>query len=108
MPKVNKRSSSGSAPSSTSQPYAKNSSNSNSNTKNNKAGQGASGINLITPNTSLGQHFLKNPAVVAAIVEKAAIRNTDVVLEIGPGTLCSFAPVLHAHLTGISNYLYWT
>jgi 18S rRNA (adenine1779-N6/adenine1780-N6)-dimethyltransferase len=44
------------------------------------------GVNLITPNTSLGQHFLKNPAVVTAIVDKAAIRNTDIVLEIGPGT----------------------
>jgi len=45
-----------------------------------------SGANLITPNTSLGQHFLKNPAVVTAIVTKAAIHPTDVVLEIGPGT----------------------
>jgi len=43
------------------------------------------GINLITPNTGLGQHFLKNPAVVNAIVQKAAIKPTDVVLEIGPG-----------------------
>ena len=90
MPKVNKRSSSSSAPSSSSQPYAKN--NGNSNNTNNKAGQGASGVNLITPNTNLGQHFLKNPAVVAAIVEKAAIRNTDVVLEIGPGKLLPPSP----------------
>lgn len=46
----------------------------------------SSGINLIAPNTSLGQHFLKNPAVVAAIVAKAALKPTDVVLEVGPGT----------------------
>ncbi len=33
-----------------------------------------------------GQHFLKNMSVVQAIVAKAAIRPTDIVLEIGPGT----------------------
>ncbi len=33
-----------------------------------------------------GQHILKNPQVVKAIVEKAGIQPTDVVLEIGPGT----------------------
>ena len=37
-------------------------------------------------NTGLGQHILKNPLVVQAIVDKAALRSTDVVLEIGPGT----------------------
>ena len=42
--------------------------------------------NLITPNTSIGQHFLKNPAVVTAIIQKSGIKQTDVVLEIGPGT----------------------
>ena len=40
----------------------------------------------MTPNTHLGQHFLKNPAVVASIVQKAGITPTDTVLEIGPGT----------------------
>ena len=35
---------------------------------------------------SLGQHLLKNPLVTAAMVEKAAIKSTDTVLEIGPGT----------------------
>lgn len=33
-----------------------------------------------------GQHILKNPLVVNAIVDKAALRPTDVVLEVGPGT----------------------
>ncbi|CAG9320821.1 unnamed protein product [Blepharisma stoltei] len=33
-----------------------------------------------------GQHILKNPMIVKAIVEKSAIRPTDIVLEIGPGT----------------------
>lgn len=35
---------------------------------------------------SKGQHILKNPLVVQSIVEKAGIKSTDVVLEIGPGT----------------------
>jgi 18S rRNA (adenine1779-N6/adenine1780-N6)-dimethyltransferase len=52
------------------------------------------GTNLIAPNTSLGQHFLKNPAVVTAIVAKAALKPTDVVLEIGPGTGNMTVPLL--------------
>merc|ERR1740129_2482227 len=35
---------------------------------------------------ALGQHILKNPLVVQAIIDKSALRNTDTVLEIGPGT----------------------
>eukprot|EP00252_Welwitschia_mirabilis_P018117 TRINITY_DN4030_c0_g1_i1.p1 TRINITY_DN4030_c0_g1~~TRINITY_DN4030_c0_g1_i1.p1 ORF type:complete len:344 (+),score=45.56 TRINITY_DN4030_c0_g1_i1:169-1200(+) len=35
---------------------------------------------------SKGQHILKNPMLVQTIVEKAGIKSTDVVLEIGPGT----------------------
>jgi len=37
-------------------------------------------------NTGLGQHILKNPLVVQGLVDKAALRPTDTVLEIGPGT----------------------
>ncbi|XP_077203334.1 dimethyladenosine transferase isoform X2 [Paroedura picta] len=37
-------------------------------------------------NTGLGQHILKNPLIVNSIVEKAALRPTDIVLEVGPGT----------------------
>lgn len=37
-------------------------------------------------NTGLGQHVLKNPLVVRALVEKAGLRPTDTVLEVGPGT----------------------
>ncbi|KAG8871051.1 Dimethyladenosine transferase, partial [Tulasnella sp. 331] len=33
-----------------------------------------------------GQHILKNPAVAQAIVDKANLRPTDKVLEVGPGT----------------------
>lgn len=37
-------------------------------------------------NTGLGQHILKNPLVVQGLVDKAALRSTDTVLEIGSGT----------------------
>lgn len=37
-------------------------------------------------NKDFGQHILKNPLVVTAMVEKAALRPTDIVLEVGPGT----------------------
>ena len=48
--------------------------------------QNALGRTLATPNTGLGQHFLKNPAIVDGIITKAALNATDTVLEIGPGT----------------------
>jgi len=37
-------------------------------------------------NHALGQHILKNPLIVQALVDKSALRGTDTVLEIGPGT----------------------
>lgn len=37
-------------------------------------------------NKDFGQHILKNPLIIDAMIEKAAIRPTDVVLEVGPGT----------------------
>jgi len=52
------------------------------------------GVNLVAPNTNLGQHFLKNPAVVTSIVQKASIGPSDVVLEIGPGTGNMTIPLL--------------
>jgi 18S rRNA (adenine1779-N6/adenine1780-N6)-dimethyltransferase len=57
--------------------------------KSNQGGEGGGGQTvrtLLAPNTSIGQHFLKNPAVVDAIVAKSQIRSTDTVLEVGPGT----------------------
>ncbi|CEH13913.1 rrna adenine dimethylase [Ceraceosorus bombacis] len=33
-----------------------------------------------------GQHILKNPGVAQAIVDKANLKSTDLVLEVGPGT----------------------
>ncbi|XP_061175404.1 probable dimethyladenosine transferase [Saccostrea echinata] len=41
------------------------------------------GINF---NKEFGQHILKNPLVVNSMIEKSALRPTDVVLEVGPGT----------------------
>lgn len=35
---------------------------------------------------SYGQHILSNPLLVQSIVDKAGVKSTDVVLEIGPGT----------------------
>jgi 18S rRNA (adenine1779-N6/adenine1780-N6)-dimethyltransferase len=54
-------------------------------------GSGASGANsnknnVFKFNTNFGQHILKNPGVSDAIVEKAYLKPTDTVLEIGPGT----------------------
>ncbi|KAF2421836.1 rRNA adenine dimethylase [Tothia fuscella] len=37
-------------------------------------------------NTDLGQHILKNPGVADAIVAKASLKQSDIVLEVGPGT----------------------
>ncbi|XP_066260015.1 probable dimethyladenosine transferase [Euwallacea similis] len=37
-------------------------------------------------NKDFGQHILKNPMVITSMVQKAALRPTDTVLEIGPGT----------------------
>eukprot|EP00467_Chlorarachnion_reptans_P003354 CAMPEP_0114499280 /NCGR_PEP_ID=MMETSP0109-20121206/7331_1 /TAXON_ID=29199 /ORGANISM="Chlorarachnion reptans, Strain CCCM449" /LENGTH=302 /DNA_ID=CAMNT_0001676833 /DNA_START=20 /DNA_END=931 /DNA_ORIENTATION=- len=39
-----------------------------------------------TFNKTFGQHILKNPLIVKTIVERAGIKPTDTVLEIGPGT----------------------
>jgi 18S rRNA (adenine1779-N6/adenine1780-N6)-dimethyltransferase len=63
-------------------------------TKSSQVATSGSGANLVAPNTNLGQHFLKNPAVVTSIVAKAAIKPTDVVLEIGPGTGNVTVPLL--------------
>ncbi|KAL0235274.1 hypothetical protein GEMRC1_001856 [Eukaryota sp. GEM-RC1] len=37
-------------------------------------------------NKTLGQHILKNPLITQGIVDRAEIRPSDVVLEVGPGT----------------------
>lgn len=74
MPKAQKKR--GGANNST--PYSKSSSTSSSSTTATNA--------IFKMNTDLGQHVLKNPGVAQAIVDKAALKPTDTVLEIGPGT----------------------
>jgi 18S rRNA (adenine1779-N6/adenine1780-N6)-dimethyltransferase len=37
-------------------------------------------------NKTHGQHILRNPLIVSAIIQKAGIHRTDTVLEVGPGT----------------------
>ncbi|KAJ1347219.1 hypothetical protein KIN20_002227 [Parelaphostrongylus tenuis] len=37
-------------------------------------------------NTEKGQHILKNPGIINAIVEKSALKSTDTVFEVGSGT----------------------
>lgn len=81
-------------PSATSAPYSISSRQPSHHSSSNDAAEKSFGTNLIAPNTSLGQHFLKNPAVVTAIVAKAALKSTDVVLEIGPGTGNMTVPLL--------------
>uniref|UniRef100_A0A5S6QY06 rRNA adenine N(6)-methyltransferase n=1 Tax=Trichuris muris TaxID=70415 RepID=A0A5S6QY06_TRIMR len=40
----------------------------------------------ISFDTKVGQHILKNPLVVSSIVEKASVKSSDTVFEVGPGT----------------------
>lgn len=49
-------------------------------------GSNANKNNVFKFNTNFGQHILKNPGVSDAIVEKAFLKPTDTVLEVGPGT----------------------
>ena len=50
------------------------------------AGGGSGNKQGMVFKTDLGQHILKNPLVLNALIEKAALRPTDTVLEIGSGT----------------------
>ncbi|KAJ2756356.1 Dimethyladenosine transferase [Coemansia aciculifera] len=51
-------------------------------------GSGAEGSRHFGPmfNKDLGQHILINPLVSQSIVDKARLKQTDTVLEVGPGT----------------------
>jgi len=49
-------------------------------------GVGDAATQAMVFNKDFGQHILKNPLIIQGIVDKAGIRNTDTVLEIGPGT----------------------
>ncbi|KAF2269095.1 dimethyladenosine transferas-like protein [Lojkania enalia] len=71
MPKAKRKSHSGGADSS---PYSKPST------------KAAAAHSIFKMNTDLGQHILKNPGVASAIVQKANLKQSDHVLEVGPGT----------------------
>eukprot|EP00009_Paramoeba_aestuarina_P004132 CAMPEP_0201506884 /NCGR_PEP_ID=MMETSP0161_2-20130828/720_1 /ASSEMBLY_ACC=CAM_ASM_000251 /TAXON_ID=180227 /ORGANISM="Neoparamoeba aestuarina, Strain SoJaBio B1-5/56/2" /LENGTH=305 /DNA_ID=CAMNT_0047901119 /DNA_START=14 /DNA_END=931 /DNA_ORIENTATION=+ len=47
---------------------------------------GGGAIHEFAMNKSLGQNLLKNPQILDSIVDKAQLKSTDTVLEIGPGT----------------------
>ncbi|KAJ2240553.1 Dimethyladenosine transferase, partial [Coemansia sp. RSA 455] len=51
-------------------------------------GSGTEGSRHFGPmfNKDLGQHILINPLVSQSIVDKARLKQTDTVLEVGPGT----------------------
>lgn len=46
----------------------------------------AASNSIFRMNTDIGQHVLKNPGVAQAIVDKADLKQSDIVLEIGPGS----------------------
>ncbi|KAJ7279118.1 S-adenosyl-L-methionine-dependent methyltransferase [Mycena rebaudengoi] len=64
------------------QPSAKASSSKDSNS----ASSSGAGRTPIFKTEQFGQHILKNPLVAQGIVDKANLRPTDKVLEVGPGT----------------------
>lgn len=69
MPKANSHKRSSSATSPYSKPVSKAQSNA-----------------IFKMNTDIGQHVLKNPGVAQAIVDKADLKQSDIVLEVGPGS----------------------
>ena len=44
------------------------------------------GNSIFKMKTDIGQHVLKNPGVAQAIVDKAGLKQSDIVLEVGPGS----------------------
>ena len=51
-----------------------------------KEGKSIASNTIFKMNTDLGQHVLKNPGVAQAIVDKADLKQSDIVLEVGPGS----------------------
>jgi 18S rRNA (adenine1779-N6/adenine1780-N6)-dimethyltransferase len=58
-----------------------------------KASKSAASTNIFRFDKDYGQHILKNPGISDAIVEKAFLKPTDVVVEVGPGTGNSEIPL---------------
>jgi 18S rRNA (adenine1779-N6/adenine1780-N6)-dimethyltransferase len=74
MPKAKRKSHGGGGSHADSTPYSKPSS------------KAAAAHSIFKMNHDLGQHILKNPGVASAIVAKAGLKQSDHVLEVGPGT----------------------
>jgi 16S rRNA (adenine1518-N6/adenine1519-N6)-dimethyltransferase len=57
----------------------------------------------LRPDKRIGQHFLADPAVVEAILDRAAVAETDRVVEIGPGLGVMTLPLARraTHVTAI-------
>ncbi|MGD2063457.1 MAG: 16S rRNA (adenine(1518)-N(6)/adenine(1519)-N(6))-dimethyltransferase RsmA [Nitrospirota bacterium] len=57
----------------------------------------------LRPDKRIGQHFLADPAVVEAILDRAALNHADRVVEIGPGLGVMTLPLAQraAHVTAI-------
>lgn len=51
-----------------------------------KSSKNAVSTNIFRFDKDYGQHILKNPGISDTIVEKAFLKPTDVVVEVGPGT----------------------
>ncbi|RVX70455.1 hypothetical protein B0A52_05954 [Exophiala mesophila] len=79
MPKFNKKHRTGGDAGAPSSPYSRPSSSSTSKPS------GTSNA-IFKMNTDIGQHVLKNPGVAQAIVDKADLKQSDIVLEVGPGS----------------------
>ncbi|KAL2434803.1 Dimethyladenosine transferase [Exophiala dermatitidis] len=75
MPKLQSKKRAGGGGPST--PYSKSSKAASSNATSNA---------IFKMNTDIGQHVLKNPGVAQAIVDKADLKQSDIVLEVGPGS----------------------
>ena len=68
----------------------------------NGAKGGSSNTNIFRFDKDFGQHILKNPGISDAIVDKAFLKPTDVVVEVGPGTGNSEHPNQRPGLVGVS------
>ncbi|KAG8908944.1 Dimethyladenosine transferase [Tulasnella sp. 403] len=70
----------------THEPSVKQASSKSGNGSASSSGDASRAQNPLFNTERFGQHILKNPAVAQAIVDKANLRPTDKVLEVGPGT----------------------
>lgn len=70
-----------------------------------KQSKSSAATNIFRFDKDFGQHILKNPGISDAIVEKAYLKPTDVVVEVGPGTGNSEPPLSRARLVACPSWL---